>query len=51
MNKNTMTLSQFLLDGHLYTLFMPHLEDTPTPFDTFTEILLRICDDIIAQAG
>ena len=42
---------QFVLDGYVYTLFMPHLEDTPTPFDEFTEILLRIADDIIAQAG
>ena len=42
---------EFVLDGHLYTLFMPHLDDTPTPFQEFIDILLPIADSIIQQAG
>jgi len=42
---------EFVLDGYRYTLFMPHLEDTPTPSQEFIDILLPIADDIIQQVG
>lgn len=42
---------EFVLEGYRYTLFMPHLADTPTPFEEFIDILLPIADNIIQQAG
>ena len=42
---------EFVLEGYRYTLYMPHMEDTPTPFDEFLEVLWPITENIILQAG